>query len=83
MYCPENILVNKKNIMITHYAKTDYVTWARVPKKQKLNPFRYEILLRWPRYIRLNQNGKHAITISNFIYRNIRPKLCRLFGVQK
>jgi len=80
MYCPETIRLNKEHLMIIHYASSDFITWERVPKMEKLNIFRYGIIINpkgWDKNnkpIYINKDGLLAVRFSRLIYR-VKKKL--------
>ena len=82
MNCPEHILVHTKNFILTLYGNYD-IAWRYVPLSWKLNPFRYEIIIRRPKFIRINKEGRARVCVSNFLFRHIRPRLCRWFGIHQ
>lgn len=82
MYCPEHIKFNKGPLMVTMYDDVD-IPWRHVPLRRKLNPLRYEVLLRSPVYLRINKNGRAARWLGNFSYNHIRPRLCQWFGIHQ
>lgn len=68
MYCPEHILINKGPFMLTMYGSYD-VPKRHVPKTWWVNPFRYELIIRSPKYIRINTEGRMRIKVANLIFR--------------
>lgn len=78
MHCPESIIFRSKPLTITHYATTDFISWDRVPLRQKLNPLRYELRFwRWSRGMALivvNEEGRAALALAETIYRLKRPR---------
>jgi hypothetical protein len=84
MYCPETIRINNKLISVTHYAKHDYITWDKVPFVQKINPLRYELIMRRPKHLfRINNKGESSRYVSNFLYAHVRPKLCKWLSIHQ
>lgn len=83
MNCPEQILVSNGLFLIMMHGGAD-IPKRLVPLKWWLNPLRYEVII-WlkPKRIQINKDGKWNRLGSNFVYKHIRPKLCRWFGVHQ
>ena len=75
MYCPETIVFNKPKLIISHVATHDYITWERVPKSEKLNPLRYELVFNPKGHnqnanpVYINKNGRLAAKLSSLIFK--------------
>ena len=70
MDCPNTIRLNTRRLMITHCAKYDYITWERVPKSERFNPLRYELIINpEARSLTINKDGLWAIKFSNFVFK--------------
>lgn len=71
MYDPTEVICWKGYLYVCRHCKRDYMRGS--PFKEKLNPFRYEIGIRFtrngPLRIRFNRDGRLALKWSNLIYR--------------
>ena len=82
MDCPEHILINTNYIMITMYGNHD-IPKSCVPIAWWINPFRYSVIIRKPKFITINGGGLARVRVNNFIYKYIRPKLCKWLGIHQ
>lgn len=69
MHCPEVIVINNRYLSWTRYGRTDYKS-RRAPLIERLNIFRYSLLVRYPggRFI-INRDGRAWLRISNILFR--------------
>ena len=67
MYCPEHILINNKYFMLTMYGSGD-IPKRYVPVTWWANPLRYEVIIRIPKWVKINREGLWRVKFSNFIH---------------
>ena len=77
MHCPEVIITYNKYFYLARNGAADYGS-RKAPLRERLNIFRYELILRGNGKHRLhvNNDGKAWLRISNIIYR-IKVATCR------
>lgn len=71
MYCPEVIVINTDRILWIRHGYCDYKS-RRAPLMERINIFRYELIIRGGKtghLLRLNEDGRTWLKISNFIYK--------------
>lgn len=71
MHCPEFILMSSRIAFVTLYADWDYVQFSRVPRIERYNPLRYEIIIAPFTRFRfvINRDGVAHRIVSNAAYR--------------
>jgi len=83
MDCPEHLVLQALNgrLWIWMY-------WRDVPKKTiplwiYLNPLRYQITIDFGKRITINRGGYLSGTLSNVLYKYVRPHLCKWLGIHQ
>jgi len=54
-----------------------------IPKSVWLNPLRYEITINLGKSVTINRGGCWNSTVSNVLYKYVRPYLCKWFGIHQ
>ena len=69
MFCPHNIVLNTRLVMLTLHTKTDY--HVGLPLRERLNLLRYSVTFHpgTRRHFTVNKDGKAAIWLANAIWR--------------
>jgi hypothetical protein len=80
MYCPEHLVFKRSWITVYMVGSAD-IRREFVPLSWWLNPLRYDVIIRSPKRIRINEDGRAAGKFSSWMYTHVRPHLCKYFGI--
>jgi hypothetical protein len=84
MNCPEHLLLEAFKGRLWIWVYYYDVPRSEVPLMVWLNPLRWQVTLSFgDRAKVINRGGKANTTISNFLYKYIRPKICKWFGIHQ
>lgn len=88
MYCPDYNILRSKYLVLTMYSDRD-VPSEFVPRSQWINPLQYEAVILPKAYnqdaihLVINKNGRFNTKLSNWLYKYVKPRLCRWFGIHQ
>lgn len=83
MNCPEHLLLKAFWGRLWVYVIYLDVPRKTVPLSVWLNPLRYEVSINLFGYHKFNEGGKASIALANWLYKSVRPKLCKWFGIHQ
>ena len=83
MNCPEHLVLKALGSRLFIYLWWRDVPRELIPLRVWLNPLRYQVSFCWgENHVTINNAGKWNTALSNWIYCNVRPQLCR-FGIHQ
>lgn len=85
MNCPEFLILKAFNNRLWIYMYWRDVPRKTIPLKVWLNPLRYEVMIKFGfgKQVIINRGGYWNGTVSNVLYKYVRPYLCKWFGVHQ
>lgn len=85
MNCPEHLVIKAFGDRLYIWMYWYDVPRKNIPKLVWLNLLRYSLVLHIAngKTIVINDDGRWNRLFQNFLYKHIRPKMCRWFGIHQ